>query len=180
MKILFSLLLAFMAFDRAHALVFIEPMLGYSTGKLETKTNDNAPFKFDLAGIGFGARAGVSLGGLQLGLDHMQNNYTVKLAAANYSDKLSLSETGLFVGYRLMFFRLYGTYIFSGNDDGEGEKMKFDSGLKLGATFYALSHLAISLEMRQAQYKELIDSDGDRINAKYNTMALVVSFPFEL
>ena len=164
----------------AHALVFIEPMIGYSTGKLESKTNDDPTFKFDLAGAGYGARLGVSLVGWQLGLDHMQNNYKVELKSQNYSEDIKLSETGLFLGYRLMFFRLYGTYVFSGNDDGDGEKAKFDSGLKVGATFYALSHLALSLEMRQMKYKELIDSDGDRINTKYNSMALVVSFPFEI
>ena len=179
-KLIFAVLL--MSSLSAHALVFFEPMVGYSTGKLDSAVNDGSSttnFKFDLAGLGFGARGGVSLFGLQLGLDYLQNNYTAKIDSLNYKDDLKLTETSLFVGYRLLFFRLYGAYMLDSSSDGDDD-VKLDSGLKFGATFYALTNLALSLEMRQAKYKEYTDSDGDKVNSKYNTMALLLSFPFEI
>ncbi len=164
----------------AHALVFIEPMIGYSTGKLESTTNSDPAFKFDMKGLGYGARAGVSLMGLQLGVDYLQNSYKVTNSTYNYNEKLKLTETSVFVGYRLLFFRLYGAYMLDSKSDDDDDDAKLESGLKVGGTFYAFSNVALSLEMRQAKFKEYTDSDGDKINTKYNTLALLVSFPFEI
>ncbi len=176
----------------AHALVFVEPMIGYATGSSEFKYTDsadptaNAKDEPDIKGLNYGIKGGVDLGGLQLGAEYMQNN--LKKSGANkdfwagkYEDSFRATEMSALLGYRFWFARIYGGYIFSSKlnkKDSAGIDFKTGNGHKFGFTFYALSHLALSLEYRNVKFDDHSYPPSGKQSLNYNTTALIVSFPF--
>lgn len=71
---------------------------------------------------------------------------------------------------------MYGGYIFDAKlKDSDGDS---GNGVKAGITFYALSHLAISLEYKTVELDPFFSDDGLLIDMNYSTTALMLSFPF--
>jgi len=177
------LFFSFFTLSSAHALVFIEPMVGYATGETNVDASDilnniSASDTFDLKGLNYGIRGGLELGGFQLGLDYIQNN----LKASGGSefelddDNFKVTELAALIGYRFWFLRLYGGYIFDAKlKDSDADSGK---GVKAGITFYALNHLALSLEYRTVELDPFSSDDGFLIDMNYSTTALMLSFPF--
>lgn len=176
------ILFSFITMTSAHALVFIEPMVGYATGSLELDATDimssaSLSDSFDLKGLNYGVRGGLDLGGFQLGLDYVQN----KLKASDGSqielddNDFEVTELAGLIGYRFWFLRLYGGYIFSA--DLKDSDVDPGQGVKFGLTFYALKHMAISLEYRKVEFDPISD-EGLLMTFDYSTTALMLSFPF--
>lgn len=181
--VLSVLIFSLFTLSTAHALVFIEPMVGYATGSLKVDASDimssaSLSDSFDLKGLNYGVRGGLDLGGFQLGLDYVQN----KLEASDGSqvelddNDFEVTELAALIGYRFWFLRLYGGYIFSA--DLKDSEVDPGEGVKFGLTFYALKHMAISLEYRKVEF-DPISEDGLLMTFDYNTTALMLSFPFD-
>jgi hypothetical protein len=174
---LFCLLLSFASFEKAHAIAFIEPMVGYGSGNLTGKIDGFETQKGTQSGLNYGARGGLSLLGLQLGGDFIRNNMT---NGGDFEGKSSFNEMAAFFGYRLLFLRVYGAYIFDAGTDGR-DGMDPGKGFKVGGTFYALTNLAFNLEYRTVNYEKYFDADvGADVTFSYNTLAVMLSFPFEI
>lgn len=178
-------LLSFLMVPKAHAVAFIEPLLGYSTGELNVDASDilnniSASDTFDLKGPGYGIRGGLELGGFQLGVDYILN----KLKASNGSefdlddDSFEVNELAALIGYRFWFLRLYGGYIFSA--DLKDSDVDPGQGVKAGISFYALSHMAISLEYRTVEFDPTSSDGGLLLDMNYSTTAVLLSFPFSI
>jgi hypothetical protein len=73
--------------------------------------------------------------------------------------------------------RLYGGYIFSADlKDSDADP---GTGVKAGLSFYALNHMAISLEYRTVEF-DPFSADGLLMDMNYSTTALMLSFPFSI
>lgn len=178
-----SLLFAifFMA-SSAHALVFIEPMVGYGTGtatfKFSDSTNSGSD-EFDIKGLSYGIKGGLEIGGLQLGAEYLENKYKLDKTTGDFFEfdekDYDIKETSALIGYKFWFARAYAGYIFNAKlDDSD---FKAGKGHKFGLTFYALTHLAISLEYKSVELGDFTD-EGIKFENNYKTTSLIVSFPF--
>lgn len=177
--LLWVVLFSFFSFPKAQALIFIEPIVGYSIGELKLDASSwgtSFTDEFDLKGVNFGGRGGLELGNWQLGIDYLQNNYEIFDGHMAYDDNDSKAkELAAFLGYRFWFMRIYGGVIFkadlldSGMDPGKG--------VKAGLSFYAFRHLALNLEYRTVSFNSVND-DGILMDIDYNQIAFLVSFPF--
>lgn len=179
-----GIVLTFLTISSANAIVFIEPFGGYATGTFGIKATDigsgmSISEDLDMKGLNYGARGGLELGGLQLGLDYVQNNLEIDDGKDIEldDDEFKVTEMAAFLGYRFWFARIYGGYIFSADIDDSD----FDpgTGFKFGGTFYAFEHLAISLEYRSVDVKSE-NIEGIKLDPDYNTTAILVSIPFSI
>ncbi|WP_408098892.1 outer membrane beta-barrel protein [Peredibacter sp. HCB2-198] len=173
------LLFTTLSIQSAKAIVFIEPVLGYGTGSMEFNYTDilDSSNSFsddtDLKGLGYGARGGFEFGNWQLGAEYMQHKLKSSGGDILEDDDFNTKEWTALIGYRFGFFRLYGGYIFSA-DFEELDDIDPGQGLKAGLTFYALRHMAFSLEYRMVEADEVITE------VKYSQVALQLSFPFSI
>ncbi|MBY0515313.1 MAG: hypothetical protein K2P81_00285 [Bacteriovoracaceae bacterium] len=174
---LFFVLFSLSYFQKAHAIAFIEPTVGYASGNVQAKIVGSTTQKGTSSGLNYGVRGGLSLLGLQIGADFVRNNLS---NGGDFDGNSAYNETAAFLGYRLLFLRLYGAYIFNAGTDGT-DGMDPGKGFKVGGTFYAFSNLALNLEYRAVNYDKYTDpSTSAEVTFSYNTLALLLSFPFEI
>jgi hypothetical protein len=180
------LLLIFGYVSNTHAGLLIEPLVGFSYGKLNSElsglsTNTDT---LGLKGASYGGRLGYQNFGLQLGLDYLSSN--MKYGADD--NKFKTSEFGGFIGYELpVLFRVYAGYVFSGTgtltDDTNNLSvdLKSGSGPKVGIGFTLLPFLDINVEYRSISYA--INEDifaGVDSQFDYNAVMVGLSLPFVL
>lgn len=181
------LLLIFGYVSNTHAGLLIEPLVGFSYGKLNSETSGFGSTETDTAGLkgaSYGGRLGYQNFGLQLGLDYLSSN--MKYGADD--NKLKTSEFGGFIGYELpVLFRVYAGYVFSGTgtltDDTNNLSvdLKSGSGPKVGIGFTLLPFLDINVEYRSISYAIIEDiSPGVDIQPDYNAVMVGFSLPFVL
>jgi opacity protein-like surface antigen len=182
-NLLCFLFLTSLSITSAQALVFIEPVIGYANGSLKIDASDTTgsglSFKKTLkvAGVNYGIKGGLDLDGFQLGLEYMSNRLKVKNGGEDFKgSSFNVNETSLLMGYHFSYLRAYGGYIFSAKEE-ETSALKSNGGFKAGMSFYVFQHLALSLEYRTVDFKSYVD-DGILMKTKYNTLAMLVSFPF--
>lgn len=158
----------------------IEPMLGYSTGTLDATATSLLPAaelsdSFDIKGPSYGVRAGFEPGNFQLAADYVITAFETSGGTLVEDDKLRMQELALFLGYRFWFMRIYGAAIVSARDlDSEMD----GTGVKGGLTFYAFKHIGINLEYKKVELTGT--TDGIIMDANYDCLTVILSFPFSL
>lgn len=152
----------------SYAQIFIEPQIGYAVGSYTPESND--PSVIDLqttiSGLSYGAKLGFEFEPVQIGLDYTSTSYSYTQG----SD--TAKELGAMLGLRWGWFRIFGEYLFNGDFGGSD----LDTGTKFGATFYALSWLAFTVDYRQVTLKDG-NNDGFKDEDKYNSLGFMLSFP---
>lgn len=179
--LLWVVLFTIFSFPKAHAFVFIEPLVGYSTGTLKMDASHmglSLRDSLDLKGLNYGVRGGLQLGGLQLGVDYVQNDLKASGSSLDLEDEeFKVQELAAFLGYRFWFMRLYGGVIFRA--DAKDSDLDPGVGFKAGLSFYALRHVALNLEYKKVNFGYITDPDtGVVIDTEYDQVALLLSFPF--
>lgn len=180
---LFILVLAFLMIKPAEAGLLLEPVLGYSVGKIE---GDDIDDKF--TGPSIGGRVGYQNLGLQLGIDYLRSNLNID--NNDFKEDAVVSEFAGFVGFEFpILLRVYAGYIFSATGDSKikvgssEEKVKLSegTGTKLGVGFTGLPFVDINFEYRRGSFGETkiggMKLDGD---TDYSAYMIGVSLPFVL
>lgn len=189
----FSLLLALVLTYsfQTHAGLLIEPVVGYSWGKLNSEATgtDISEDTQGLKGASYGGRLGYQNFGFQLGIDYLASS----MVYGSDDIKMTTSEFGGFLGYELpVLFRVYVGYVFSGTgklvsdtagvDDTE---LKSGSGPKVGIGLTLLPFLDMNIEYRSVTYKTNEDiyapvTSGVDVDFNYNAVMVGFSLPFVL
>ncbi len=168
--------------SQANAALLIEPVVGYSYGKLNGELDDGVEKqKMDEStkGLSYGGRLGYQNFGFQLGLDYLASNMT------SDGEDFKTSEYGGFVGFEFpVLFRIYAGYVFGGNgtlggDDGD-LKLKKATGPKIGVGFTLLPFLDINLEYRRITYGTYDLDSTTTFDADYSATMLSFSLPFTI
>lgn len=187
-----TLLLAFVLSysSQSQAGLLIEPVVGYSWGKLNSEATGTwvEEDTQGLKGTSYGGRLGYQNFGFQLGVDYLASN----MVYGSEDEKFKTSEFGAFVGYELpVLFRVYAGYVFSGTgtlvgEDGEDDTdLKSGSGPKVGIGLTLLPFLDMNIEYRSITYKTNEDAlapllSGTDIDFNYNAIMIGFSLPFVL
>lgn len=179
---LFILLLAFFVIKPAQAGLLVEPVLGYSMGKIEVDAANTSEEKGN--GLSWGGRLGYQNLGFQLGLDYLRSSYNMK--DKDFKEDLVASEWAAFAGFEFpVLLRVYAGYIFSANAETEyagNQKVKLQdgSGMKLGVGFTGLPFVDINLEYRKGTYTEIKGLGGlsKNTDTDFSAIMLGVSLPF--
>lgn len=178
--LLWVVLLMTFSFPKAHSFVFIEPLVGYSTGSLQVDASYmgiNLRESVDIKGLNYGIRGGFQFGGFQLAADFVQNN--LKASGSSYDfegEETKIKEYAGLLGYRFWYMRVYGGLIFRA--EIEEENLDPGIGYKAGLSFYIFRNVALNLEYRHVRFDTDIDSSGVIIETEYNQVAFLLSFPF--
>lgn len=176
MKLFCLLFFVLWPFAEAKALLYVEPSFGYFNGSYDFEQNfqgDIEKENFSNHGLSYGGKVGVSWLGFQLGPEYLRNNRQID------GDSVNINEWSAVLGFRLLYFRLYGGYIYK----AEIQDSLYDPGKghKFGLTFYMYRHLALNLEYRYVKY-ETYDVPGFDLTYKneYAGYALMLSLPVEI
>ncbi len=177
MKNLLIVLLFVLAIPMARAGVWIEPYLGYMSGKATATVSvlGGAPteYKYTYKTPMLGARLGYGMMGLSAGLDYSLSTGSFEYkqdtpATTHGADKDKYTNLGIYVGYKFpLLFRVWGTYFLksetktdtvgAGTGSTVGDKVK-GKGYALGAGFTGLPLVAINLEYRAITFDEVTDA----------------------
>ena len=186
-----TLLLAFILSysSQSQAGLLIEPVVGYSWGKLNSELSGLVTEEDTqgLKGASYGGRLGYQNFGFQIGVDYLASS----MVYSSVDDKLTTSEFGGFIGYELpILLRVYAGYIFSGTgtlvfDDStlDDVKLKSGSGPKIGVGLTLLPFLDMNIEYRSITYstnKDILGNTGVDADFNYNAVMVAFSLPFVL
>jgi hypothetical protein len=177
------LLLVFGYVSNSHAGLLIEPLVGFSYGKLNSEFS-GASTDTDTSGIkgaSYGGRLGYQNFGFQLGLDYLSSNMTYGAD----DNKFKTSEFGGFIGYEFpVLLRVYAGYVFSGTGEAIADSTSTDfkggTGPKIGVGLTLLPFLDFNVEYRSITYKEEDLGSGVNLNVDYNAVMVGFSLPFVL
>lgn len=174
---------------QSQAALLIEPVVGYSWGKLNSEESGTATEEDTqgLKGTSYGGRLGYQNFGFQIGVDYLASNMTY----GSDESKMKTSEFGGFVGFEFpVFLRVYAGYVFSGtgtlsSDDSEDTDLESGSGPKVGIGLTLLPFLDMNIEYRSVTYKTNEDAlapsfSGVDIDFDYNAIMVGFSLPFTL
>lgn len=178
--LLLALILGFTV--ESQAALLIEPVLGYSVGKINTEQSLLGESEKDdnsLSGTSYGGRLGFQNLGFQLGVDYLASQMT------SDGDDFSTSEFGGFVGFEFpILLRVYAGYVFSGTATAEGDdddiKLKSGTGPKLGVGFTILPFLDLNIEYRSIKYEEKDLGALGKLDTDYQAVMFGVSLPFTI
>ncbi len=171
-KFAFLLTALFLAAPSAQAGVYIEPYLGYLTGK--TKGSEST----DHAGPNFGARLGYSMLGLAFGAEY--ETAKLKLDSTPKSD-ITPTNIGAFVSYTFpILVRAYASYFPSAKAKLEVGTSSFEfegSAMKVGVGYTGLPFVVINFEMQTTSFDKL---EGLSLSedTKVTSYGVNVSLPF--
>lgn len=170
----------FISLPRANADLLIEPVVGFSSGNIESEVDNE---EHSSSGLSYGGRLGYQNLGFQLGVDYLSS--TLGVDNKNWED-LEVSEWAAFVGYKFpIMLRVYAGYILSSvaNTEYNKQDMKLEngSGTKIGIGFTGLPFVNINFEMRQGTWDQYILSNTTvKDETKFNTFMIGISLPFAL
>jgi hypothetical protein len=141
----------------AHASLYLEPFLGYLTGKTTTGN------KYDVSGTDLGGRVGFSTLGFAIGGELSRSDLSVDTSP---SADLTPTNLGVFASFEFpILIRAYATYIFSSKGDYAAGEVDEGSCFRLGVGFTGLPFIAINLEYVDLSYDKFkaggvsVDSD---------------------
>lgn len=161
---------------RAHALVYVEPSLGYFNGRYHYEENFQGAIEaqtYSDHGLSYGGRLGLSWLGFQLGPEYLRNNLTID------GDAVNINEWAVLLGYRFWYLRMYAGYIYKA--DIADSRYEAGSGPKYGLSFYLYRFMALNLEYRSVVFPTYKDPTYElRLKNDYAGLALSLSFPFEI
>lgn len=180
--LLLALILGFSV--ESQAALLIEPVLGYSVGKLNTEIEALGATEKDdnsASGASYGGRLGFQNLGFQLGLDYLASSMS------SDGEDVKTSEFGGFVGFEFpILLRVYAGYVFSGTADTKVEDESINltggTGPKVGVGFTILPFLDLNIEYRNIKY-ETNDEDlpaNAELDADYQAVMFAVSLPFTI
>jgi opacity protein-like surface antigen len=153
--------------SQAHALILIEPYVGYD---FSVSGKDSSGNDMDFNGWGYGGRLGLQLAMIMFGVSYDKLDLSLE-PGGNWDQ----TNTGIFVGWNPKGegIRFWGTYFFSkgGSDDDKG------MGYALGLGWKFKPWLALNLEYRGYTFDK---PEGDSDKPKLDSLFLTVSFPFDL
>ena len=182
---LIALLIQFALIHSAHALILVEPLVGYNFGTYRQKVFTT---KSTIAsnGIAYGGRLGLQWMGVQVAADYLRS--TLSPENDRIENDIQMQETGLFIGYEFaLFLRLYAGIMMNGTGEfmhPQDGKVKFSepSGTKAGVSFTALPLFAINLEWRKGTFSNVVvDGTKDRFfKVKFEAFLLSLSMPVNL
>ncbi len=160
---------------------FIEPFVGYSTGSLDVTADVLIPptsieDSYDLKGPTYGLRAGFEPGSFQLGAEYLLSKFeTSGGELVEDGEELNVEEISAFLGYRFWYMRVYlGATLEAKDKDSDLE----GSGIKVGLSFYPFKNMALNFDYRKVELDGALK--GVLMNADYDVMSFLVSFPFSL
>jgi hypothetical protein len=159
------------------AAILVEPLIGQS---FSSRIGDEGG-----SGLSYGAHLGYqSDGGFQVGLDYLKSSIQLKDETV-WNNKIDMTETGAFIGYKTDIFKLYLGYIFSASADTkviDGQKVAFEkgSGRKIGVGFTGFKYVHINLEYRYGKFDDIKLSGVSYGDDKYSSMLLSLSIPITL
>ncbi len=167
---LVTVIFAFMASTSAFAGGYIEPYVGYETGKVESTGSDE-----DVKGMTFGGKLGYSQLGLALGVDYMKGDLKIE---SSPSVDFDTTDMGAFIQYTFpILLKVSGTYFLSSEAEiGTGGELK-GKGYKIGAGFTGFPFITLNLDMINVNYDEI---EGSNVNPDIDrkTYMLSVGLPF--
>lgn len=151
---------------------YIEPYVGYETGKIKVNA---ISYEEDLKGMTFGGKLGYSSLGLALGLDYMKGNLEVQ---DNPVADFKTTDIGAFVQYTFpVLVKASASYFFSSKGEDDNSTTFKGSGYKIGAGFTGLPFVTINLDMINIHYNE-VDGTSTDPDADRKTYMLSVGLPF--
>jgi hypothetical protein len=175
----------FGVFNKSHADILIEPVIGYSIGEFKTQTDissyNESKFNDSLNGFTYGGRLGLQILAVQLGLDYLGGFLSIN------GEKKKINEVGAFVGYKFpAFLRIYAGYVPFANAEGEEYTLGTidGAGYKIGLGFSLLPPLNLNIEWRSI--KNLFHSESvfiydygtsQTIEAHYSALMIALSIP---
>lgn len=171
--------------SRANAGLYLEPYLGYETGKIKVDGTITAPApgtvtnNDNLSGTDFGGKVGYSILLFAFGVDYMGGSLKEKTTSGTAN--FTTTDIGAFINLKVPFIKVSATYFASstmkytaGHIDG--------SGFKVGVGFTGLPFIAINVDMIANEYKKVTDSTYtySSFDAKRNTTMVSISLPLDL
>ncbi len=171
MKIIY-LLLAVLYSPHALAGFFIDPYLGYESGKLEEKASiasgKSINISTEMAGVGYGARVGLRMLLVSVGAEYQSGSLGFD-GGGNFEPK----DVGVFAKmYLPLRVRLWGTYfVKSTAPDVKGK------GMKAGIGFRLIRRVFLNVEYIERKYDELIAFPSITLSGKAKTFFVSLSVP---
>lgn len=169
-KIALGLIALTMA-SQAHALILLEPYLGYDFSLEGKYANDSG--EFDFSGFGSGLRLGFQVSAIMFGASW--DMLALEFEDNGYKTKVDQENLGLFVGWspKGKGIRIWGEYFidvknkpeYGGEDSGEG------FGIGLGYKF--TKWFALNLEYRNWEMDKPYNDSG-------SSLFLNLSFPIDI
>jgi hypothetical protein len=168
-KIALGLIALTMA-SQAHALILIEPYLGYDYSLKGEYAGDVGDFNF--SGFGYGLRLGLQFPTLMLGVSWDRLDLEFENGFKEDVDQINF---GVFVGWspKGEGVRFWGEYFIDVENDQEGPGKDSGEGFGLGLGWKFKPWLALNLEYRNWKMDAPNDENG-------SSLFLNLSFPFDL
>lgn len=171
MRIIATLFTALLLSSPAMASLYLEPYLGYETGKMENPGSSE-----NVAGTNLGLKLGYESLGFALGADYMRGSLKVDSSPSQTGTNQDL---GIFAQFTFpILVKVSGTYFFSNEFEDTGKLT--GSGTKIGVGYTGLPFVSLNLDLISIHYNKFknggtVDVDGDR-----KTWMLSVSLPLSL
>ena len=193
MKKLISIFLMAMTWaGTSRAGLYLEPYVGYGTGKDSYNFVQTSPSSATVVSdinsknMNYGGKVGYSFSMLALGADYMAESSGKATGSSVLPDETYTgSYIGAFVNLGLPFVKVSGTYFLSAsakNDDGSGVATFKGSGYKVGLGFTFLPLIAINVDYYVINFDK-IDSPGSTFTSfkdDHKMTMVSVSLPINL
>lgn len=152
--VLFALTVSnFFTSTTALANYWVEPVVGYTHGKLEFGSET-----YDTNGIYYGIRGGTFYKGLKLGGSIMTGSTEIK---AQTTSDAGVSQLGLYAGMDVIpKFNVFAEYFFSSSMsfDNSNAKWKSNIGYKTGFLYSGFPLFTMGLNYKMVEYNDTDDS----------------------
>ncbi|MBX3039535.1 MAG: porin [Bdellovibrionaceae bacterium] len=172
MKFLSALFAVVLMSSSAFASIYLEPSIGYETGKIEGGATSN-----DLAGTNLGLKLGYSSLGFAAGLDYMRGSLKQD---SSPSVTWTNQDLGVFAQFTFpILIKVSGTYFFSTEMEKSGKMT--GNGTKVGIGYTGLPFLSINFDMINLSYDKFKNGGNSvNIDADRKTWMLSLSLPLNL
>ena len=158
--------------SQAHALILIEPYLGYDF----SLSGDSNGEDLDFSGFGYGARLGLQLSMIMFGVSYDILDLDVEPASGG---EVSFEQTnlGIFAGWNPKGegIRFWATYFIDSNGDADAPEDEEGDGFALGIGWKFKPWLAANLEYRSYSFDKPAGTDMG-----LDSLFITVSFPIDL
>ena len=155
----------------AFASIYLEPSIGYETGKVEAPGG-----KEDLAGTNLGVKLGFSKLGFAAGLDYMRGSLKQD---SSPSVTWTNQDMGVFAQFTFpILIKVSASYIFSTELEKNGKAT--GSGTKIGIGYTGLPFVALNFDMINFNYDKFKNGGTADIDLDRKTWMLSLSLPLNL